>query len=318
MYQNRPEPAPKPFAILPFEESVERKKTIGHEKFNKESYSGEAYFSLKLLSRLHIGSGLFEIKGTQVVKGFISSSGQPIIPGSSLKGAFRSTAEAISNSCVCKGGKSRLPDRNLKECSEATKLCPACRIYGAIGYSGRVYYSDGDACLNPDSMPIHNIPALFRPREDARLYKNSQGEIKGRKFYYHGQMTYGQEPIEVVSEGTILNFKMQFENLLAEELCLVLTGMGIETGFNPKIGGGKPVCLGSIEVEPNRLILREMKDAFTTYHEIEKNLDKKNGLESFLKEKIFSQRGLVKENSLARLKSIWTYPSPRKCPSGLY
>lgn len=104
-------------------------------------YSGRLNLKITVISHLHIGSGEREfLQNGNVLKKQMRRNGKCIIPGSSLKGAVRSVAEAVSYSCAVKAPdynlKSALPDGNMSSCSDSRELCMACYIFGMTGKDG--------------------------------------------------------------------------------------------------------------------------------------------------------------------------------------
>jgi CRISPR/Cas system CSM-associated protein Csm3 (group 7 of RAMP superfamily) len=78
---------------------------------------------------------------------------QPIIPGSSLKGALRAEAERLwraRGEKVCAppeaAGNCAVGRRGPKEPEVAyTEVCPACRLFGSVHYASRVTFADAVA-----------------------------------------------------------------------------------------------------------------------------------------------------------------------------
>src|SRR5919108_2130111 len=135
---------PKPYDLVLFETSPERQRPRGHEQWQSKTFAGRLQCQLRVLSPVHIGSGLFELANGQVVRGFARTNDQFVIPGASLKGVFRSIAEAISASCVSKTrARTRdLPFRAMGECDNPKQLCVCCHLFGSLGYLGRVRFLD--------------------------------------------------------------------------------------------------------------------------------------------------------------------------------
>ena len=61
-------------------------------------------------------------------KEFYRLGNQLAIPGTSLKGAFRCVAEAISGACSPFGMGAT--DQSFGHCDNPDKLCPCCRLFG--------------------------------------------------------------------------------------------------------------------------------------------------------------------------------------------
>lgn len=290
---------PKPFAWVEDFPAPERSRPHGHDRWRGD-YTGALYCTLTLLTPLHVGSGLFRLANGQVVKELVRQNERLIIPGSSLKGVFRSIAEAISRSCVSKT-RQRLPSNDLKECYDPEKLCTCCRLFGGLGYLGRVRFND---TAPVDRLhEIHNVPPLWSPRP-AR---------QGRKFYKHGQPVAGKEPLEVLPASTQFNFRVDVESLAKDEMCLLLTAMGVIGDLNPKLGGGKPRCLGSAKVTLQRGRFWSPLDAALLYERRESTLNADQ-----LRTQVGESTSLIQRDALNRLKDILKHPRQEECPPDLY
>lgn len=301
---------PEPYDIVLFEPSPQREKPQGHDKWEGGKLTGSLQCELIILSPVHIGSGLFELVNGQVVRGFVKQGNRLIIPGSSLKGVFRSIAEAISASCVSKTRARDLPIRGLGECKDPRQVCVCCRLFGSLGYLGRVRFTDAQSVQQ--TLTTVRIPALYSPRPDARIYRDQRNLYRGRKFYFHGQLSQGQEPLQAVADGSTFTFRVDFENLTEAELHLLLTAMGIIGGLRPKIGGGKPACLGSIEVTLQKGTLHEPTGRFLDYAPTQRSFTKEQW------QHIQAANMLIRKDALSKLREILTYPPSRERPSRSY
>jgi len=280
-----------------------------------------------------VGSGIYELEGDNPVRGLITADDKVIVPGTSLKGAVRSIAEAISDSCVritrkdiernlavkeagpCDEIKSKHRQSDREKAREA-KLCVCCSIFGALGYQGRVSFTD--ARLVKGSVTVHRVQSPYPPRESARIYKDARGQFNGRKFYYHGEPIPSPqgEPYHVITKDSELEFTMSFESLTAQELCLVLVAMGVLDEMVIKIGGGRQAMLGSVKITPTRLELQAPETSFSDFSAsgevIEENVVK------YLSEQVGNASSLVNEAAFDELMTIWEWPSSRKAPTGVY
>lgn len=299
---------PKPFAWVDFPKDAQdrlltpdRSKPRGHDRWEGD-YTGALDCTLTLLTPLHVGSGLFRLASGQVVKEVVRQDGRLIIPGSSLKGVFRSIAEAISLSCVSKTSQS-LPLAALKECKKPDSLCICCHLFGGLGYLGRVRFNDTAPADRPHE--IHNVPTLWAPRQ----------RQQGRKFYKHGRPVMGKEPFEVLSHGTHFNFRIDVESLTKDEMCLLLTAVGIIGDLKPKLGGGKPRCLGSAEVALQQARFWLPQNTAMDY-ERSKSIDTLNADQ--LRSQVAESNRLIRQDALNRLKDILKHPRQKDCPPELY
>lgn len=251
-------------------ERPEREKVTGHDR--PQGITGIATFGMKVTSEyLFVGDGRqdYSDQYQESYQRFFRSKGQLIVPGSTLKGAVRCVAEAISASCVSvlswndRRILNRYPICRVPRGTENIRICPACQIFGTTGYKGHISFSDALPDESIESKII-KIAELWGPR---RL-------IPKRKFYKSGQYTEleDQSPeenyryIEAVPKDSIFVFDLFFENAQESDLSLIFHSMGINQNFEIKVGGAKPRCLGNVSFEARRvrvieqLILSKEKD----------------------------------------------------------
>ncbi|MDQ3012021.1 MAG: RAMP superfamily CRISPR-associated protein [Acidobacteriota bacterium] len=337
------EPEPKPFGkvVLPKHGARRNLKAEDrpHDRFKRDTdtdkyYTGKLDCYLRALTPIHVGSGIYELVKDDPVRGLITADGKVIVPGTSLKGAVRSIAEAISDSClrIARDEIKRNLSNDVRPCDEVKsshrqsgqeknrdpKLCPCCSIFGALGYQGRVSFTDARLIDGKGSTAIHHIQSPYPPRESARFYKDFQRRFNGRKFYFHGEPVAAQrgEPYQVITEDSELAFTLQFESLTAKEFCLLLVAMGVLDDVVIKIGGGKQAMLGSTEIHLTRLELQDPEKSFTEFaagvHVIQEKIT------GFLLDEVGSHNTLINEGALDELLKIWEYPTERKSPIGMY
>ena len=89
----------KPYEFVPLLRECRKEKYFGHHVIEEDTYAGKLKLKLTTLSPLHIGGGDrdYDENGNVIVKQ-MCRNGKAVIPGSSLKGAVRSIAEAVSYS----------------------------------------------------------------------------------------------------------------------------------------------------------------------------------------------------------------------------
>ena len=290
----RREIAPKPFAWVSITERPLRTKPPRHDRWQPNTRTGTLDFTLTLLTPLHVGSGLFRLVDGQVVKEAYRAHDRLVIPGSSLKGVFRSAAEVISRSCMATERRSA--------CRDKDNLCVCCRLFGGLGYLGRVRFTD--AMLMSSIMPmVYEVPTLWSPRRRQR----------GRKFYKHGQPAVGGEPFEVVPENATFSFRADVESVTDAELCLLLTAMGVFGNLTPKLGGAKPRCLGSARVALTQARFCSPAEATTTYQRTDTLV-----MPEELQQQVRHARELIIAKALQELEAIWKHPGDEECPPDLY
>jgi CRISPR/Cas system CSM-associated protein Csm3 (group 7 of RAMP superfamily) len=255
----------KPYAFVPLAQRVTRQEPAGHHRF--QHINGRLDGVLVARSPVHVASGLLEPRTDRqypLVKAQFRVNGQPAIPGTSLKGCIRSILEAISSSAVT-ATRAQIP-REAQPSRANDNLDVAQRLFGAMGYQGQVRFSD--VVAETDMLKIEPTTQLFRPRREALQAYYDGRQVKGRKFYMHGELAKGDLPLETCPVGTRFVFRVDFANLTAGELGLLLIALGLgEPRFWPKLGGGKPACLGTVEVVERTLSLDD--DSHAAYKEFD-------------------------------------------------
>lgn len=327
--------APKPYDFVPFVPRVDKARPPGHEGFHLDGHlSGRLEYELVARSHVHVSSGNYALSEDlgfepgEVIRSCYrvtqDARSIPAMPGSSLKGAIRAIAEAVSPSCisVTRVDWRQLPQALSRPCPDRRRpdeYCPACAIFGAMSRLGRV--SMGDALLVEGETALYRLPALYRPRDrQARqIYLDRLGNFKGRKFYFHGrQVDHEGARFEVIDEGGRLAGALNFSGLKPAELGLVLFALGLDGSFQPMLGGGKPVCLGRVEFVPRSLAL-VTEESFTNYDTGDEMLTGA-ALAGFVREQIeeATARKLILGPQRDELRRILDPDNPRLTPTGMY
>jgi len=245
-------PLPKPYEFVPLPEGrPQLAPPAGHHRYQEGRLSGSLSAQIIARAPIHVASGILEStprdREFPMVKAMFRVGGQPAIPATSLKGCIRSIAEAISRSAVQVTRARDLPPEYLPPRRLDRGVDVAQNIFGALGYQGLVRLAD--ARLVEGRVITVPTPQLFRPRpESVDTYFDGR-RPRGRKFYMHGALAKGDLPLEACEVGSRFALRLEFENLTQGELGLLLTALGLgEPKWWPKLGGGKPACLGTIEV----------------------------------------------------------------------
>ncbi len=263
--RNRPPREPKPYALVDIPQQAPRRtQAVTHQRFS--GLTGQLKLAITVVSEyLFVGSGAFRFNPRRtrdqpdVWYTFCRTRGRMCIPGTSLKGAIRSIVEVISNSCVSQRKSGETIPEPHRPCRfrdpNAHTLCPACRLFGATGLRGRVWFSD--AVAEPRiKTEVVKIGELWRPHYQATAGKRRFYQVKAtprsdkrpqRNFRF----------VEVVCRGGRFLGRCGFENVCRAELGLILSALGLsdsrdgqlQTAFTPKLGGGKPRCLGAARIE---------------------------------------------------------------------
>ncbi|MCG8349950.1 MAG: RAMP superfamily CRISPR-associated protein, partial [Chloroflexales bacterium] len=314
-------PLPKPYEFVPLPEGkLPLQPPAGHHRYANDRLTGTLTATIIAHSSVHVASGLLEQTKNRdypLVKGHFRTQGRLAIPATSLKGCIRSILEAISPSAVTITRARPLP-RGAEASYELDKLDVAQRLFGTLGYQGQVRFSD--ALIEPEDTQPEIVPSvqLFRPRPESVDTYFEGRRARGRKFYMHGTLAGGDLPLEACPIGSNFALQMEFENMSAGELGLVLTALGLseEAGkprFYPKLGGAKPACLGTIEIAEVSLTGFAGAAVYTDFDATSQPLDVSALLAAAQRE------GLVLTAQLGRLAEVLRWPrEERGCPDRNY
>lgn len=311
---------PKPFAYVPLSERVNRSRPTGHDKYHSNHISGQIRGTIQALSPIHIGSGIIDIgDDVELIKTAMKTGDNIVIPGSSLKGAIRSVVEAISESCVSKVSYQvrRAMPRWFSECRQKDNLCVACRMFGAMGFQGNI--SIQDAPKTEGNIVTEHVPELYAPGRGQRRMR----DVLGRKFYMHGEVASGDTPVEACEKESTFSFVLQVDNLRKSEWGLLFTALGHHPNhsFKLKIGGAKPVCFGSIDIQIEEIQVQEQtRDRYLHWDATQDAAMTNEQFGKWTQTCIDSAENdrLIQQELLSQLAQILKYPNDRNCPSGMY
>lgn len=164
-------------------------------------------------------------------------------------------------------------------------LCPACHLFGAPAYKGRVRFGiaflDGEARWymgpkdgsgirgNPLTLPILEAPRPAWAMPAPKSLDKEPPEVPGRKFYIHHPASVdairarqpdrfsGNCTVEPLGAGNSFEFEVDFHNLSVEELGLLVYSIELQEGLGHKLGKGKPLGLGSVVMTVGSMVCRE-------------------------------------------------------------
>jgi CRISPR/Cas system CSM-associated protein Csm3 (group 7 of RAMP superfamily) len=277
-----------------------------------------------------------------------NAQNQYIIPGSTLKGMLRNVFEALSNGCLTLfderyKGKSREEHIDYKQkvppkfqhCNDVTNLCIACRTFGMLQersqgvFLGKV--NIGDAIINSDKIYQYDAiytTTLMEPKPyHASFYLDEQEQhIAGRKFYFHhpatkepmtadGPIYFGNRLanryIQPLDYGSEFHFRIDFTNLTKDEFNALLQAVVLDENMRHKVGYGKPLGLGTIELRPTSLTLIDYATRYSTTpgENRGKTVYKDDALWDYLYKQLnlFAESGLV-QVAMDDLARIWRWP----------
>ena len=319
---NNDSPEPKPYELIDLAVGCEipRQMPTGHDKFDQKLLTGQLHLGVEALSPVHVASGLMERRRNRqypLVKTLLRVGNTPVIPGSSVKGCVRSIVEAITASCVRITRTRDLP-REMKGCDRKERLCLACRMFGAQDFQGLVQFSDLKLTGNANrAIRIEPVPSFYRPRpREAVYYREQRGRrvVRGRKFYQHGsEQARGNTPIEVCKVGSEFAGVLNFTNLSREQFGLLLVALGQSADYPLylKLGGAKPACYGSLQIEIKQLTIDNLQARYSSW-------DTPDAPSRDFTDYLPAARDLLLEKQLTQLTQTLRWPNERSCPSGNY
>jgi len=233
---------------------------------SRHFFSGE----ILLLNELHIGSGKGDGRTDALV--IRDHRGQPFIPGSSLRGALRSTIERIAlsigldpclliadNPCVT---TSKPLQKKFKELdvsdipaflTDISRVCPVCQLFGSTVAASRIKISD---------LPLLNN-FKFGIRDGVAIDRDTETAKEGAKFDF-----------ETVSKESKFNFELIGENLKPGHIALLAIGIQELTDGNFWLGGNTARGLGKCKLEGLEIKYFKGADGLKKYL-----IDKENGLD---------------------------------------
>lgn len=328
---------PKPYELISFPDTRPTLKTpAGHQKYLSDRIHGTLSLSLKVETALHVSTGV-TVMGSDVnsrvplIKTMVQGTDQALsIQGSSLKGCIRSVYEAMTNSTLAVI-TSRYRDKISPErlpCRDKQQLCPASQVFGALDWQGLIEFSD--AKCESGGFTTGFMPSLYRPRPDQREAYCVRGRAAGRKFYYHAvrAISPGQNqgiPVQQASKAYTFKTQLHFKNLTHAELgtLLVVLGQDPEYPIALKVGGGKPIGMGTMSVTVDSIDkvegMQELRDRYSSYNLAESEPLKGDRLQPFIQQMIQSaHETLIEHSQLEQLANVLRYPTDREPPSGMY
>lgn len=323
---------PKPYELIPFPKNRPfLKPPSGHHQYLRDRQHGTLILKLEVQTALHISTGVIAL-GSDVgsraplIKTMVQDNDSKlIIQGSSLKGCIRAVYETITNSTlgvIAPRYRQKIPTERLP-CRNKENLCPASRVFGALDWQGLVEFSDAQ-CEKQEPVTGF-MPSLYSPRVDRDAYY-TRGIVAGRKFYYHTNSVIepGENrgvPVQQAVSNHVFSTTVHFMNLFSAELGALLIALGQDPKqpFALKVGGGKPIGMGTMKVTIERIEqASNLRDRYTNYTTQPKFLSGEP-LQQFVQRMVeAAHKQLIEQPQLEQLAQILRYPTDREPPEGMY
>ncbi|HLG61479.1 MAG TPA: RAMP superfamily CRISPR-associated protein [Ktedonosporobacter sp.] len=339
---------PYDFARIDWNKAPERRKPAWHHRLTgqngKQLYSGFMHIDIYAETPLFIADPRnVSFDPRKAAQSMQNQQEEYIIPGSSLKGMIRCVVETLGNGCLTlfdgdyERGRinyRREVPNEFQHCDTNTDLCIACRIFGMLKnresgiFLGKV--NIGDARSYPDKIikyePMYTaILAEPKPHHAAFYLDETGRHIAGRKYYFHrsqkleplkdtgpksGKM--GNRYIQPLDYDTQFHVRLDFTNLEADEFAVLMLAIVLEEDMRHKIGYGKPLGLGSIELRPISLTLIDYAARYTQAGtERGKTLLEGDEMWYTLNEHIaeFGRQNRLQTLAMDDLRRIWRWPA---------
>jgi CRISPR/Cas system CSM-associated protein Csm3 (group 7 of RAMP superfamily) len=334
----------KPYELVPFPVKPPKlEQPAGHSRYLPDRIHGTLFLTLTVQTAMHVSTGVV-VMGSDIgqnriplIKTMFQSTDQRLaIQGSSLKGCIRAVYEAITNSTLAVlNTKKEYREINRKipkerrPCQKKDELCPASRVFGSLDWQGLVEFSD--AKCQSTGFATGFMPSLYRPRPDQRQAYFADGRVIGRKFYYHTirAIDKGQNqgiPVQQAAKEYTFTTEIHFKNLQDSELgtLLVVLGQDPKYPIALKVGGGKPIGMGTMTVKIDAIDCvqntQDFRNRYTAFNLPESIHLTGTALQQFMQQKIEAAhtKELIEKPQLTALYEVLQYPTDREPPIGMY
>jgi len=186
---------------------------------------------IEAVTPLHIGSGKPEIEiGGMEMPILKDPSGQPYIPGSSLKGKVRAEAERIARKMgmeVCEPPDVKKMCGSKKD--KVEDFCICCRIFGTAGN-----LSVASKVKFRDAYPLEKVKTLLE-RTGIAIDRKT-GTVAKKALY----------SVEAVPAGTKFGLEIVAENISDEELALLKAAL--RSVEDSALGGSSTRGFGKVKI----------------------------------------------------------------------
>ena len=163
-------------------------------------------------------------------------------------------------------------------------LCPACHLFGTTFYKSRIGFGTSWLKTASQSWYIQNnndsakggaltLPLQESPRPTWSM-PDKKAKIPGRKFYIHHPwsvdnikeipLTKHNRTIEPLGKDNEFEFEVNFNNIRDWELGLLIYALELEDSLAHKLGMGKALGLGSIQIQVKKISINNLQESEKT------------------------------------------------------
>ncbi len=287
-----------PYDFVPIDTAYppERRRPVWHNALTPDEahpgklYSGYLYLYIKAETPIFIRHADSSMQDPDRPGEHIyNKDGYYIIPGTSIKGMLRTVVETLCRGCLTVINRDSPIPGSFAPCDNNMSLCISCRLFGMMQrqrqaevFLGKVNIGDAVAYVHdPDYHESLYTAVLDAPKPRHRaFYLDEQGRfIAGRKFYFHNEKlltekrlipipdrgTYRNQYIQPLAVGTDFSSRIDFTNLEADEFAALLFATQLQADMRHKIGYGKPIGLGSVQLNVTDLQLVDYANRYKTF-----------------------------------------------------
>lgn len=212
-----------------------------------DTFKNKYFFDIYITAEtpIHIGSGEEGLSPLDIDSSVLKDSeGNTIIPGSSLKGVFRSNLEQIlrgKNVKICDevGGNPCINSKDRKKFDNEDSwfshieknICEVCNLFGSNSFSSRVFFSDAMADKKQQNINY---------RDGVKIRRDTEVAANKAKYDY-----------EIVSSGTIFKTELLMENVEDYQVGYILFIIDMINNGLIRFGGKKSAGLGKLKFQFN-------------------------------------------------------------------
>jgi CRISPR-associated RAMP protein (TIGR02581 family) len=211
-----------------------------------DEFKNKYFLDINIISQtpIHIGASQEGLSPLEVDNTVLKDSkGNAVIPGSSLKGVFRSNLEQIlrgkegikvcdetdGNPCIDSKERKNYDNESEWFSYIEENICEVCNLFGSNSFSSRVFFSD--AVADKSKQNLEN-------RDGVKIRRDSEVAAGKAKYDY-----------EIVSIGTVFKTELLMENVEDYQVGYILLLIDMINNGLIRFGGKKSAGLGKLKFD---------------------------------------------------------------------